>query len=220
MSVAPTFFCHPALSSFRYWLLLFFFCFSSLSAFPQEFPLPFTSVFLAYPSFCFIGLCVVICGSPFSLPLSARSLLLWSFAASLTVHLLRSSIFLLGFLLLSQLSSSVPFLTCLDNLPCWCVCIVFCCSPSLAVMLFSFFSFLFVFIGLAYGVLSCFLHSGSLCSLVICFTFLFVFSASLCAVLSRSSCFFGVVFFFLQYFSCSVFLTLLAILFSCACSWS
>ena len=46
---------------------IFFLCFSSLSAF-QQFPLPFTSVFPVYPSFCFAGLCIVTCGSPFSSP--------------------------------------------------------------------------------------------------------------------------------------------------------
>ena len=41
-----------------------FICFSSLSAFLQEFPLPFASVFPDCPSFCFAGRCVVTCGSP------------------------------------------------------------------------------------------------------------------------------------------------------------
>ena len=36
--------------------------------------------------------------------------------------------------------------------------------------------------------ISCFLPSGSVCSLVTCFSFICVFLASLCSVLSRSSC--------------------------------
>ena len=83
-----------------------FICFSSLSAFLQEFPLPFASVFSDYQSFCFAGLSVVTCGSPFSSPLSARSLLFRDFAAFLAVHLHESN-FLVGFSILCQLSSSV-----------------------------------------------------------------------------------------------------------------
>ena len=69
----------------------FFFFFFPLSAFPQQFPLPFASVFPVYPSFCFAGLCVVTFSSPFSSPLWTRSLLLRSFAAFLAVRVLGSN---------------------------------------------------------------------------------------------------------------------------------
>ena len=91
------------------WILgspFFFHCFSSLSAFLQQFQLPFTSVFPVHPSFCFARLCVITCGSPFSSPLSTCSLLLWSFAAFLAVRLLMSN-FPFGFSIFYQLSSSV-----------------------------------------------------------------------------------------------------------------
>ena len=55
------------------------FRFSSLSALLRELLLLFASVFPAYLSFCFAGLCIITCSSPFSSLLSARSLSLRSF---------------------------------------------------------------------------------------------------------------------------------------------
>ena len=81
-------------------------------------------------------------------------LLLWGFATSLAVHLLWSWIFSLGFYLPSQLSSSVLSLPSLDSIPLLVYAHCFLLLFSLAVILLSFFSFSFVFIGIAYGVSS------------------------------------------------------------------
>ena len=74
-----------------------FHCFSSLSAFLQEFPLPFASIFLAYPSFCFAGLCVVTCSSLFFLSPFGLFALASELRCLPCVSLLRST-FLVGFL--------------------------------------------------------------------------------------------------------------------------
>ena len=133
-------------------LPFFFLCFSSLSAFLQEFALPFTGIFLAYPSFCFIGLCVVPCGSPFS-STPFGSFALASGLCCLPCSSFASVVnFLVGFYLLSSFRLRFFLLRVSIVFPCWCARIVFYCSPSLAVMLFLFFSFPFVFIGLTYGV--------------------------------------------------------------------
>ena len=55
------------------------------------------AIFPIYPSFCFAGLCVFTCGSPFSSPLSARLLLLRALLPSLWFVCL-SQIFSLEFL--------------------------------------------------------------------------------------------------------------------------
>ena len=162
-----------------------FICFSSLSAFLQEFPLPFTSVFPDYPSFCFARLCVVTCSSPFSSPLSTRSLLFWGFTAFLAVRLLGSN-FLVGFSVLHQLLSSVLSLSSLNSIP-----LLVCahCFRLLKVINFSFpfFSFTFVFIGIASAA-----SSLALFILVLCVAWLpaslsfSFFLGYACAVLSRS----------------------------------
>ena len=167
----------------------------------------------------------------FSSPLSARSLLLLGFAASLAVHLLRSSFSRWLFISFPSFHLRFFLLRVSIVFPFWCVRIVFCCSPSLAVMLFSFSSFPFVFIGLAFGVSSLAFFILAPCSLVLCFAFIFIFSANLCTVLSHSSCPFSVVFYsygtFPDVFSglCSIFsfpvcslgLSLLSFILLCFC---
>ena len=92
LSIAPTFLHRPSLSYFRYWLRLFsFFPYYSLSTFLPMVPHPFISVFLAYLWFVFSAWVSLHADLLFLLPLSACSLLLQGFAASLAVPLFRSS---------------------------------------------------------------------------------------------------------------------------------
>ena len=94
------------------------------------------------------------CGSPFSSPLSARSLLLRDFAAFHAVRL-HGSNFLVGFSLLCQLFSSVLSLPSRNSIT------LLVCGNCFWLLLsrlrssnFSFFSFPFVFIDLASAVSS------------------------------------------------------------------
>ena len=172
----------PAVSCLGCWLRLFFHLFFFLVCF-LVFLLPFTSVFPDCPSFGFARWGVVTCGSPFFFSPFG------SFTLASRLRCLPCGLFPLvkGFLLgcLSFASFLLRFfhLRVALVLPCWCVHIVFGCFSLAFSDRISRFSFpciprsrfcVFVF---------CFVPPGSVCRLVPCFVFLFVFSR-LCAVLS------------------------------------
>ena len=154
----------------------FFPCFSSLSAFLQQFPLPFASNFAVYPSFSFADLRVITSGSLFSFTLSARLLLLRGFAAYLAVCLLGSTFSRCVFISFPSFRLRFFLLRVSIVFPCWCVRIAFGCLSLTCsnTFLFLFFSFCVHWSCLQCFV-SCFVPSGSVCRLVTCFAFIFVF---------------------------------------------
>ena len=174
----------------------FFHFFFPLSAFLREFPLPFASIFPVYPSFCFAGLCIVTCGSPFSSPLSARSLLLRGFTAFLAVRLCRSS-FLVGFLSFASFCLRFFHLHVAILFPCWCIRFAFSCFS-----LDFFFSFLFLSYSLVSLPLFCLLLCSSWLRVSLCVLLCFPFCSSYARCLSSSGGFLQSFPGFVRYFPC------------------
>ena len=197
-----------------------FICFSSVSSFLQEFSLPFASVFPVYPSFCFAGLCVVTCGSPFSSPFRlVRSCFRASLPSLRFVCLGR--IFSLSFLFFTSFRLLFFPLRVTIVFPCGCVLIAFGCF-SLTFgdkILFSFLFLLYSSVSLPFfRLLLCSLWQRVSFGYLLRFPFRFL---RLCSVLSRSLPVLSVsLSFFLWWFSCSVFRALFIIFFSCAIYWS
>ena len=122
----------------------------------RNFPLPFNRVFLAYLSLLYQTVCCYMWLSFFFIPFRLiRSCFGASGLRCLPCGSFVSVVYFLGVFISFPCFRLRFFLIRVSIIfPCWCVRIVFWCSPSLEVMLFSLFSFSFVFIGLAYGVSS------------------------------------------------------------------